>query len=180
MFDDPFCHFPNFSRDLLEYLSKLLSSSAGDRFEGKTIFRKKIFHWISDSEQKCLDFRHTKLAGRPTFWSISPKERFEENNVVKNKNSFVFFNFWAKNAGMLPKKYWLRSLNCILKVQGFFSPHFLMFGDPFCQFPFFSRDFLESLSKLLPSRAEDCLEGKKSFEERSVLLLSLAFRAEKV
>ena len=54
-----------------------------------------------------------------------------------------------------------------------------MFDDPFCHFLTFSRYFLESLSKLLPSSAEDRFEGKKSFEERSVFSMIFAFRAKK-
>ena len=57
--------------------------------------------------------------------------------------------------------------------------HFLMFDDPFCQFLNFSRYFLESLSKLLPSSAEDRFEGNKSFEERSVFSMIFALRAKK-
>ena len=57
------------------------------------------------------------------FWSISPKEHFEENNVVQKKSAFVVSNFWAKDAGTLPKNFWLRSLNCILKVQGIIFHH---------------------------------------------------------
>ena len=56
--------------------------------------------------------------------------------------------------------------------------HFLMFDDPFCQFLTFSRYFLESLSKLLPSSAEDRFEGKKSFEERGVSLMKFGVRAK--
>ena len=45
-----------------------------------------------------------------------------------------------------------------------------MFHDPFCQFPTFSRDFLEGLSELFSLSAEDRFERKKSFEQKSVFL----------
>ena len=54
----------------------------------------------------------------PNFCSISPKEHFEENNVVQNKISFVFFKVWAINAGTLPEIFWMRSLNWKLHIQG--------------------------------------------------------------
>ena len=40
MFDDPFCQFATFSRDILEGLSKLISLSAEDRFERKKSFEQ--------------------------------------------------------------------------------------------------------------------------------------------
>ena len=120
--------------------------------------------------KKSWDFRQTKSAGMPKIWSISPKEHFEKNNVVQNKNPLVFFRFWAINIGTLPQKIWLRFLNCKLKVKKIhFSSHFLMFGDAFCQFPTFSKDFLEGLSKWLSLSAEDRFDRKKSSsEQRSV------------
>ena len=54
----------------------------------------------------------------PNLWSIRPNEHFEENNVVQNKISFVFFKVWAINAGTLPKNIWMRSLNWKLQIQG--------------------------------------------------------------
>ena len=41
-----------------------------------------------------------------------------------------------------------------------------MFDDPFCQFPIFSRDFSDNLSKLLSSSDEDRFQGKKSSEKK--------------
>ena len=90
----------------------------------KNLSRKEVvFQWFSHLEQKILDFQQTKSAAMQKFWLISRKERFEENNVVQNKSAFVFFKFWAKNVGKLPKKILLRPLNCILKVQGFSFHH---------------------------------------------------------
>ena len=54
----------------------------------------------------------------PKFWRISPREHFQENNVDQKKGSFVFFKFWAINAGMLLKNFWLPSLNWKLHIQG--------------------------------------------------------------
>ena len=85
----------------------------------KNLSKKEVFfQWFSHLEQKKLDFQQTKSAAMQKFWLISAKEFFEENNVAQNKSVFVFFKFWAKNVGKLPKKIWLRPLNCILKVQG--------------------------------------------------------------
>ena len=52
------------------------------------------------------------------FWLISPKEFFEENNVVQNKSVFVFFKFWAKNFGKLPKKNLAASSKLHIKSPG--------------------------------------------------------------
>ena len=137
----------------------------------KNISNNKVFlYWILDLERKKLDFWQKKSAGLPKIWSFSPKEHFEKNNVVQNKNPLVFFRFWAINIGTLPQKIWLRFLNCKLKVKKIhFSSHFLMFGDAFCQFPTFSKDFLEGLSKWLSLSAEDRFDRKKSSsEQRSV------------
>ena len=90
----------------------------------KNLSNKEVFCWrILDLEQQILKFRQTKPAGMPKFWSISSKEHFEVNNVVQKKSSFVFFKFWATNAGTLPEKKWLPSPKCILKVQGIIFLH---------------------------------------------------------
>ena len=113
------------------------------------------------------------------FWLISPKELFEENNVVQNKSALVFFKFWAKNVGKFPKKILAASSKLHIKSPGnFFSSHFLMFDDPFCQFVTFSRDILEGLSKLFSLSAEDRFERKKSFEQRGVSLMKFGVRAK--
>ena len=82
--------------------------------------------------------------------------------------------------GCWPKK--LLAAFSKLKItypREYFLSHFLIFDDPFCQFPTFKRGFSESLSKLLLSSAEDRFEGRKSFEERSVFSMNFAFRAKK-
>ena len=96
------------------------------------------------------------------LWSISPEEHFEENNVVQNKNSLVFFKFWGKKRSDIAEII-LASLNKlhVKSPRNCFSSHFLMFDYPFCQFPTFSRGFLESLSKLLSSSAKDRFDRRK-------------------
>ena len=96
------------------------------------------------------------------LWSISPEEHFDENNVVQNKNSLVFFKFWGKKRSDIAEII-LASLNKlhVKSPRNCFSSHFLMFDYPFCQFPTFSRGFLESLSKLLSSSAKDRFDRRK-------------------
>ena len=116
-----------------------------------------------------LDFQQTKSAAMQKFWLISPKEIFEEKNVVQNKSAFVFLKFWAKNVGKLPKKNLAASSKLHMKIPGiYFSSHFLMFGDPFCQFATFSRDILKGLSKLFSLSADDRFERRKVLSNREV------------
>ena len=118
------------------------------------------------------------------LWSISPDEHFEENNVVQNKNSLVF-KFWGKKRSDIAEII-LASLNKlhVKSPRNCFSSHFRMFDYPFCQFPTFSRGFLESLLKLLSSSAKDrfdrrkVLSNKEEFFQR-VLPKSFGFWAKK-
>ena len=56
MSDDLFCQFPTFSRDFLESLSKLLSSSAEDSFDREILSNKEeqrnVFEKTWELEQK--------------------------------------------------------------------------------------------------------------------------------
>ena len=116
----------------------------------------------------------------PNFCSINPEERFEKkNNVTRENLSIAFFRLSAKNAGKLPKKLLaaFRKLKITYPRDQILS-HFRMFDDQFCQFPTFSRDILESLSKLLPSSAEDRFE-KKIFRTKKRFLKNFGFRAKK-
>ena len=56
--------------------------------------------------------------------------------------------------------------------------HFLMFDDPFCQLPSFSRAFSESLSKLLSSSLEDRFESKRFFRTKKCFLNFFRVRAK--
>ena len=101
---------------------------------------------------------------------------------MKEKTFFISLShIEQKTVGCWPRK--LLAAFSILKITDpgeYILSHFLLFDDPFCQFLTFSRYFLENLSKLLPSSAEDRFEGKKSFEERSVFSMIFAFRAKKL
>ena len=109
------------------------------------------------------------------LWSISPEEHFEENNVVQNKNSLVFFKFWGKKRSDIAEII-LASLNKlhVKSPRNYFSSHFLMFDYPFCQFPTFSRSFLESLSKLLSSSAKDRFERRKVLSNKEEFFQSFS------
>ena len=100
---------------------------------------------------------------------------------MKEKTFFISLShIEQKTVGCWPRK--LLAAFSKLKITDpgeYILSNFLMFDDPFCQFLTFSRYFLESLTKLLPSSAEDRFEGKKSFDERSVFSMIFAFRAKK-
>ena len=66
--------------------------------------------------KKILDLRQKK-ATQPNFCSSSPVEHLEENNVVKRNSFLSFSDSERKTLGSCPKNFWLRSLNCILKIQ---------------------------------------------------------------
>ena len=46
-----------------------------------------------------------KLSRMPNFCSISPEEQFEENNVKKKKDSFVFFQTLRRKTLSCPKNF---------------------------------------------------------------------------
>ena len=89
--------------------------------------------------------------------------------MKRKKTFFIFFSdIERKMLGCWPRK--LLAAFSKLKItypREFILSHFLIFDDPFCQFPTFKRGFLESLSKLLPSSAEDRFK-KKSLEEKVI------------
>ena len=68
----------------------------------------------------------------------------------------------------------------IKNPESYFSSHFLMFDDPFCQFPTLSRDFLESLTKLFFRALRIVLREEKFFRTKKCFLLNFGVRAKKV
>ena len=85
----------------------------------------------------------------------------------------------SKKCWEVAKKILAASSKLHIKSPGkYFSSHFLMFDDPFCQFVTFSRDILEGLSKLFSLSAEDRFERKKSFEQTGVSLMNFGVRAK--
>ena len=77
--------------------------------------------------------------------------------------SIVFFRLSAKNAGKLPKKLLaaFRKLKITYPRDQILS-HFLMFDDPFCQFPtFLAEIFWKVCRKSFPWRQKIVLKEKK-------------------
>ena len=183
MFDDPFCQFPTF---LAEVFWKVCRNgflwALRIVLKEKNLSNKEVFCWrFSDLEQQILKFRQTKSAGMPKFWSISSKEHFEVNNVVQKKSSFVFFKFWAINAGTLPEKNWLPSPECILKVQGIIFHHISWCSMTyFVSFPLLLEIFWRKNRNGLLWVLRIVSKEKKSFEQRSVLWKNFGRRAIKV
>ena len=101
--------FVNFRLFWQRFFGEFVEIAFFDRwgsFWKKKIFRahKCFLKNFGFRAKKSLDFWHTKSAGMTKLRSVSSKEHFEENSVVQKKSSFVFFKFWATNAGTLPKK----------------------------------------------------------------------------
>ena len=149
--------------------------------KGKKLFEQRSVLLVSFGfrAKQSLEIRQTKSAGMPNFLSIGPKEHFEENNVVQNKISFVFFKFWAISAVTLPKKFWLRSPKCISKVQGnFFHRIFWWSMTYFVSFRHLAEIFWRVYRNGFLWALRIVLKGKKLFEQRSVLLVSFGFGAK--
>ena len=150
--------------------------------KGKKLFEQRSVLLVSFGfrAKQSLEIRQTKSAGMPNFLSISPKEHFEENNVVQNKNSFVFFKFWAISAGTLPKKFWLRSPKCISKVQGIFFHHISWYSMTyFVSFRLLAEIFWRNYRNGFLWVLRIVLKEKKYFEQRSILSKNFGFTAKK-
>ena len=80
--------------------------------------KKCFFKEFRILSKKSIHFRQTKSTGMPNFCSISPNEQFEEDNAEKKNIFYIYFRHWLKNAGKLPRKIWLHSLNWNLHIQG--------------------------------------------------------------
>ena len=106
----------------------------------------------------------------PKFWSISPHEHFEENNVVQNKVSFVFFKFWAINTGTLPKSFWMRCLNWKIQIQGINLYHISWWCSTthFVNFRLLAETFRRVYRNCSLRALRIVLKGKGSFEQRNV------------
>ena len=65
------------------------------------------------------------------------------------KHFFVFFRLWAKNPGRLPIKLLAAFSKLKITYQGdqILSP-FLMFDDPFCQFPTFLAEIFRKVCRI--------------------------------
>ena len=104
MFDDPFCQFPTFSGVFLEGLSERFSLSAEERFEREKSFEQgSVILQNFGVGAKKFRFSAKKSARMPNFCSISPKEHFEENNVVKKKMLLSFSDSDRKTLRSCPR-----------------------------------------------------------------------------
>ena len=174
MSDDLFCQFPTSSRDFLESLSKLLSSSAEDSFERRKILSNKevFFKKIRNQSKKKFWIFGKKAARQPNFCSGSPEEHFEGNNVVQKKVLSSFSLFERQTLGRCPKNFWLRSLNCILKIQEVIFHHISWCS--IVRWPilsvsdFLQRFFGEFNETVFFERWGSFWEKKSFFEKRSV------------
>ena len=117
----------------------------------------------------------------PNFCSISPEERFEKkNNVTRENLSVVFFRLSAKNAGKLPKKLLaaFRKLKVTYPRDQILSPY-LMFDDPFCQFPTFWQRFFGRFVEIAFFERWGSFWKKKIFRTKKRFLKNFGFRAKK-
>ena len=115
----------------------------------------------------------------PNLWSIRPNEHFEENNVVQNKISFVFFKVWAINAGTLPKNIWMRSLNWKLQIQGIKFYHISWWSmTHFVNFRLLAELFRRVYRNCSLRALRIVLKAKGSFERRNVFLKIFRVRAK--
>ena len=155
MFDDHFVSFRHLAQIFWTVSWNCFLRAPRLVLTKKTFFRTKKCSLLNFGfRAKKFRIFVKKFCKNGTFW--------KRNNFVKKKETFVVFWIWAKNSGKLPKK--LLALFPKLKMTypgDQILSHFLMFDYPFCQFPTFSRGFLESLSKLLSSSAKDRFDRRK-------------------
>ena len=128
-FEDLFCHFWIFIKNKSERFSKLLSMSLEDRFGKKSFFSKFVVfsYAFRNLVEHFLDFWQNKiLVWSPHFRWMNPEEHFEENNVFKEINSFVFI-LWAKNVQKIAKLFNCVSYTAYYVTRGIFRKIFLRF-----------------------------------------------------
>ena len=120
MSGDPFCQLPTFSREFLDSLLKLLSSSAEDSFDKRNVLSNKevFFNDFSELQRKVGDFWQKKRQQCQTSVLLAQRNILKKNNVRKEKLFFVFFRLWAKNAGKFHKKILAAFWNWKLHIQG--------------------------------------------------------------
>ena len=123
-FEELFCHFRTFSKNISERLWKLLSMSLEDRFGKKGFFFKNcsFFHASRNWIKHFLDFRQKKLVWWPNFRWMNPEEYFEET-MFSNKKS-LSFSYFEPNTSAKWQIFLLRSINCIIRDHSRFFGKF--------------------------------------------------------